>query len=136
MLQLQPIFWHHEFGHEGALNDLNIWDWSQLHKSFIDGSFAKIDFDFEIDRKQFTNLYFFVDGIYPKLSCFVKTISVPVSFYESHFAKWQESVWIYQCGFGVLSKNSNLCKHQCGYIMLTTFSTSSNCVFVYIMQWL
>ncbi len=30
------FFWHHEFGHAGALNDLNIWDQSQLHKSFID----------------------------------------------------------------------------------------------------
>jgi len=43
------FFWHHEFGHAGAWNDLNIWDWSQSHKSFIDGTFGKIDFDFEIN---------------------------------------------------------------------------------------
>ncbi len=84
---------------------MNIWDWSQLHESFIDGTFGKIDFDFEIDGEQFTNLYFLVDGIYPELSRFVKTISVPVSFYESKFAKWQESVRKnIECGFGVLSK--------------------------------
>ncbi len=104
-LQLQPIFWHHEFGHARALNDLNIWDPSQLHESFIGGTFGKIDFDFEINGEQFTNLYFLVDGIYPELSHFVKTISVPVSLLESKFAKWQESVRKnIERGFGVLSK--------------------------------
>ncbi len=63
-----------------------------MHKSFIDGTFAEIYFDFDINGDQFTNLYFLVDGIYPELSQFVKIISVPGSFYESIFAKWQESV--------------------------------------------
>lgn len=62
------FFWHHEFGHARALNDLNIWDRSHLHLSFLDGTFPKMDFNFEIDRKQFTKLFFLVDGIYLKLS--------------------------------------------------------------------
>ncbi len=69
---------------------------------FFDWIFAKIDFDFKIDEKQFMNLYFLVDGIYPKLSRFVKTISVPLS---SKFAKWQESVRKnIESGFAVLLK--------------------------------
>ncbi len=28
------VFWHHKFRHAGVLNDLNIWDWSQLHIFF------------------------------------------------------------------------------------------------------
>ncbi|KAL7463487.1 hypothetical protein ACHAXS_005482, partial [Conticribra weissflogii] len=45
------FFWHHDFGHAGALNDLNIWDRSKLHKSFLDGTFAGMDFNFEINGK-------------------------------------------------------------------------------------
>ncbi len=45
--------------------------------------------------------------MYPKLSCFVKIISVPVLFLVRKNIKH---------GFGVHSKNSNSCKHQCGYI--------------------
>ena len=28
------FFWHHDFGHAGAVNDLNIWERSKLHNLF------------------------------------------------------------------------------------------------------
>jgi Plant transposon protein len=32
--------WHTTFGFPGTLNDINIWDQSNLLKSFLDGSFS------------------------------------------------------------------------------------------------
>ena len=37
-------FWHHDFGFPGALNDINIWDRSELCKSFVDGTLNELDF--------------------------------------------------------------------------------------------
>ena len=54
------FFWHHDFGHAGALNDLNIWERSSLHKHFLDGTIATIDFDFEIGRQLFKKLFFWL----------------------------------------------------------------------------
>lgn len=39
--QQQIMFWHHEFGHTRSWNNMNIWDCIQMHKSFLDGTFAK-----------------------------------------------------------------------------------------------
>ncbi len=106
------FFWHHDFGHAGALNNLNIWDRSKLHESFLDGTFAGMDFGFEIDGKQFTKLYFLVDGIYPELNRFVKTISVPTSFAESKYAVWQEAVRKnIERGFGVFKRKFKIIQH-------------------------
>ena len=41
-------FWHVAFNFPGSLNDINIWGLSPLHRSFIDGTFSDLDFDFEI----------------------------------------------------------------------------------------
>ncbi len=59
MLVLKPncgyylYFWHHDFEHAGALNNLNIWEWSNFHKSFIDGSMGDLDFKFKINSEKF-----------------------------------------------------------------------------------
>ena len=36
---------------------------------------------------------YLVDGIYPQLSHFVKTISIPIIKKETTFAGWQEAAW-------------------------------------------
>ena len=59
------FFWHHDFGHTGTLNDLNIWERSELHKSFLDGTIAKIDFDFEIAGEKFQNNFFWLMAFIP-----------------------------------------------------------------------
>jgi Plant transposon protein len=83
--------WHTTFGFPGTLNDINIWDQSNLLKSFLDGSFSMINFPFEINGKQFQYLWIMVDGIYPELSRFVKNISVPLTEKHKKYSKWQES---------------------------------------------
>jgi hypothetical protein len=87
----QLWFWHCVFGYVGSMNDINIWDSSMLHKSLSDGSFEANDFTFEIGGKQFNKLWFLVDGIYPELSRFVKTISVPLNKWEALYSIWQEA---------------------------------------------
>ena len=53
------FLWHSSFSHPGSLNDLNVWDRSQLLKEFIDGSFAqKVDFEFEINGVCFHQVSF------------------------------------------------------------------------------
>jgi hypothetical protein len=53
-------FWHAAFGFARSLNDINIWDSSPLHKAMVDGSFASVDFEFEIEigGKVFTSCGF------------------------------------------------------------------------------
>ena len=86
-------FWHHSFGWPGSLNDINIWNRSCLLKAFLDGSFARdVDFEFTIgDDKVFNRLWVLVDGIYPDLSRFVKTLQEPVGRRACRYAVWQES---------------------------------------------
>ena len=100
-------FWHHSFGYPGSLNDINIWNRSCLLKSFLDGSFANdVDFEFRIgEDRVFHRLWVLVDGIYPKLSRFVKTIQEPVGHKASRYARWQESARKdVERAFGVLQR--------------------------------
>ena len=98
--------WHAAFCFPGSLNDINIWEQSPLLAMFTDGTFARdIDFEFEIDDTTFNKLWVLVDGIYPELARFVKTISVPLSKAHKRFAKWQESTRkSVERGFGVLQR--------------------------------
>ena len=83
--------WHAKFGFPGTLNDINIWDQSSLLREFLDGTFTDdIDFEFQIGEKTFDQLYFLVDGIYPDLSRFVKTLSVPITDEQKRYVQWQE----------------------------------------------
>jgi hypothetical protein len=84
-------FWHVAFGFPGSLNDINVWDNSPLLKALLDGTFASIDFEFEIGGKVFNKLWFLVDGIYPKLSRFVKTLPVACGRMWKRYASWQEA---------------------------------------------
>jgi Plant transposon protein len=88
----QCRIWHASFGFPGTLNDINIWDQSTLLRSYLDGSFSSmVDFSFQINGKEFQQLWIMVDGIYPELSRFVKNISVPLSESHRKYSKWQES---------------------------------------------
>ena len=100
-------FWHHSFGYPGSLNDINIWNRSCLLKPFLDGSFANdVDFEFRIgEDRVFHRLWVLVDGIYPELSRFVKTIQEPVGHKASRYARWQESARKdVERAFGVLQR--------------------------------
>jgi len=85
-------FWHTSFGWAGSLNDINIWERSSLLKKMVDGTMAhNLDFTYNIAGQEFNKLWIAVDGIYPELSRFVKTIQEPTTEGASMYAKWQES---------------------------------------------
>lgn len=75
-------------------------------KAFLDGSFANdVNFEFQIGDRVFHRLWVMVDGIYPELSRFVKTIQEPVGHKASRYARWQESVRKdVERAFGVLQR--------------------------------
>ena len=83
-------FWHVFFGPPGALNDINVWDRSTMLRSFLDGTFDECDYEHTIAGKVFKMVTFLVDGIYPELARFVKTVSVPLNRVQKKHAAWQE----------------------------------------------
>jgi Plant transposon protein len=61
-------------------------------KKILDGTFTSfVDFPFMIADKMFNKVWIMVDGIYPELARFVKTIAVPLSKQHKLYSKWQES---------------------------------------------
>jgi Plant transposon protein len=50
-----------------------------------------MDFQFVVGNDTFKKLWVLVDGIYPELSRFVKSLKVPVGRDQQLFTKWQES---------------------------------------------
>ena len=95
-------------------------------KAFLDGSFARdVDFEFTIgDDKVFNHLWIHVDGIYPDLSRFVKTLQELVGRRASRYAVWQESARKdIERAFGVLQRKFHVlacwkicamvCKRNC-----------------------
>jgi hypothetical protein len=73
------------------MNDINIWDSSPMHKAYVNGTFASIDFEFYIAGLHFSKLWVLVDGIYPQIARFVQTISVPLGRKWKRYVVWQES---------------------------------------------
>lgn len=98
-------FWHASFGFPGTLNDLTIWARSPLLESLESGHWIKyVDplQSFSNGNDDFTHLSFLVDGIYPELAHFVRTIALPVNEEESAYAKWQAARKNIERAFGVL----------------------------------
>jgi Plant transposon protein len=86
------FIWHASFGYPGSDNDINILERSPLLAAWLDGSYHRdVDFEFTINGRQFKQLYLLVDGIYPSVSRFVKTLAVPIGKDNKTFASWQES---------------------------------------------
>jgi hypothetical protein len=83
--------WHSACGFPGSMDNLNIWEWSPLLESMIDGYHNSIAHNFLINSQSFKQLYYLVDGIYPLLSRFVPTISDPLTKLDQQFTKKQES---------------------------------------------
>jgi len=98
-------FWHSFFGTPGTCNDINIWDQSPLLKSMLDGTMEEWDFDYTIGEQTFQQLHFMVDGIYPEISRFVKTVAVPLNGYQTNYAAWQEGGRkMIERAFGILQR--------------------------------
>ena len=86
-------FHHAFFGMPGSNNDIDVWNNSDFRELMESGAFAKeIDPEtpYFIHKEAFTGYWNTVDGIYPPLGRFVKTISVPVNGKQRRYVVWQE----------------------------------------------
>jgi len=102
-------FWHSFFGPPGTLNDVNIWDRSTMLRSFLDGTFEECDCEHTVAGKVFNMVTFLVDGTYPELARFVKTVSVPLNKVQKKCAAWQEgSRKSIERAFGVLQRKFHI----------------------------
>ena len=79
-------FWHSAFGFVGSCNNINILDVSPLYICFLDGSHAKIDFDYSIGEFEFNKLFFIwlMVSILSLLNL-SKTIQIPLTKKEKQF---------------------------------------------------
>jgi hypothetical protein len=58
---------------------------SHLREEYMRQMKRNVDFSFTVGGQVFTKLWLFVDGIYPVLSRFIKTISVPIGKVQKKF---------------------------------------------------
>ena len=69
-----------------------------------------------------------MDGIYPQLSHFVKTISIPITKKEKTFAGWQEAAWkdvkgafgVFQSKWQLLASPAEMWDEVCIQDMVTS----------------
>jgi Plant transposon protein len=99
-------FWHASVGHAGTNSDTNIWDVSPLLQALLTDEWAReCDFNFVLDGQSFDKLWILVDGIYPPIARFVKTLSFPIGDVAKMFVKWQEAARKdVERAFGVLTR--------------------------------
>ncbi|KAI2500547.1 Plant transposon protein [Fragilaria crotonensis] len=107
-------FWHFNFGSPGALNDINVLDWSPLFYNAVRGEAPRVDFT--VNHHQHSVAYWLADGIYPTYACFVKTIPnattrMPKLFVTAQEAKRkdiEQAFGILQSRFHVLTSGCRL----------------------------
>lgn len=88
------FFWYASYGYAGTLNDINIMRLSPLFDQFLDGSFESIErgvVPYQVSGDGFHRMYLLVDGIYPRMSRFVKGIKQPIGDQQRKYSKWQEA---------------------------------------------
>jgi hypothetical protein len=73
----------------GTHNDINVLERSFIFSELTQGHAHQVNYS--INGHDYTMGYYLADGIYPKWSTFVKTISAPQEAKNKHFAVVQES---------------------------------------------
>ncbi|CAL2230365.1 unnamed protein product [Prunus armeniaca] len=93
--------WHGFFGVAGSQNDLNVLGQSSIFNDVLRSEGPNITY--QINNTVYQNGYYLVDGIYPRWTTFVKSISHPRSHKEIFFTAYQEgySKDVERC-FGIL----------------------------------
>ncbi|CAL8090114.1 unnamed protein product [Prunus armeniaca] len=80
--------WHGFFGVAGSQNDLNVLGQSSIFNDVLRSEGPNITY--QINNTVYQNGYYLVDGIYPRWTTFVKSISHPRSHKEIFFTAYQE----------------------------------------------
>ncbi|XP_048613007.1 putative nuclease HARBI1 [Brassica napus] len=118
--------WHVFFGPPGTLNDINVLDRSPVFDDIFEGRVPRVQY--QVNGHHYGLPYYLTDGIYPRWSTFIQSISNPQSPEEQLFAKVQESTRKdVERAFGVLQarfaivKNPTILwdKRQIGMVMRT-----------------
>jgi hypothetical protein len=104
--------WHIFFGSPGAMNDINVLDKSPILGAIHRGDLNIMVDEYLIDGKPIDFMYFLVDGIYPDLAYFVKTLNNPINEKERFFCQVQEGTRkSVECAFGELVKKWHILKN-------------------------
>ncbi|XP_056843307.1 uncharacterized protein LOC108808770 [Raphanus sativus] len=81
--------WHAFFGPPSTLNDLNVLDRSPVFDDIIEGRAPRLEY--VVNGHKYKFAYYLTDGIYPKWSTFIQSITRPQCEKARLFAKRQES---------------------------------------------
>ncbi|XP_074347394.1 uncharacterized protein LOC141686247 [Apium graveolens] len=102
--------WHAFFGVPEAQNDINVLGQSPVFDKVIAENSPTVMF--HVNGKRYNNAYYLADGIYPRYSTFVKTISNPATQSHKLFAKKQEAYRkdVERC-FGILQSRWVILRH-------------------------
>jgi hypothetical protein len=93
--------WHTFFGLPGSHNDINVLEMSFIFYELTQMRASQVNYS--INGHDYTMGYYLADGIYPKWSTFMKTISAPQGAKNKHFATIQKStIKDVEHAFGVL----------------------------------
>ena len=118
--------WHAFFGPPGTLNDINVLNRSPVFDDILQGRGPRLEY--VVNGHMYNLAYYLIDGIYPKWSTFIQSISLPQGPKAELFAKVQEATRKdVERAFGVLQarfaivKNPSLSwdKEKIGKIMRT-----------------
>ena len=114
------------FGPPGTLNDINVLDRSPVFDDILQGRAPRVQY--LVNGHQYGLPYYLTDGIYPRWSTFIQSISNPQSPEAQLFAKVQESTRKdVERAFGVLQARFAIVKNpailwdktQIGMVMRT-----------------
>jgi len=81
--------WHAFFGLPGTLNDINVLDRSPVFDDILEGRAPRVRY--MVNGHMYKLAYYLTDGIYPKWSTFIQSITLPQCPKQASFAKWQEA---------------------------------------------
>ena len=81
--------WHTFFGPPGILNDINVLDRSPIFDDIFQGRAPRLEY--VVNGHMYKLTYYLTDGIYPKQSTFIQSISHPQGPKAKLFARIQET---------------------------------------------